>query len=95
MQLQKCEVGRMISLAKRERIYWSFIKYLKNVIHCTFIFNVPLYKPEYVNVLLGWVSIPLSNDIIKKSIEEVFGNVNKITEKIRKEVYNLVLDLFQ
>ena len=40
-----------------------------------------LYEPDYINVLLGWVPIPMSNDSIRQSIESVFGKVVKITEK--------------
>ena len=49
---------------------------------CDSVYNVRLYEPKHVNVLLP---IPLSNDIIKKSIEEVFGKVIKITEKNHKD----------
>ena len=47
---------------------------------CESVYNVRLYEPEHVNVLLGWVPIPLSNDIIKISIEEAFRKVIKITK---------------
>ena len=41
---------------------------------CDSVYNVRLYEPEHVNALLGWVPIPLSNNIIKKSIEEALQN---------------------
>ena len=40
-----------------------------------------IYDLEHVDVLLGWVNIPLSDNIINKSIDELFANVIKITEK--------------
>ena len=67
----------IISCKKRENI----LKLYEILKKCDSVYNVRLYEPEHVNVLLGWVPIPLSNDIIKKSIEEVFGKVIKITEK--------------
>ena len=48
---------------------------------CDSVYNVRLYEPEQVNILCGWVPIPLSNDITKKSIEDVFSKVIKIIEK--------------
>ena len=48
---------------------------------CDSVYNVRLYEPEHINVMLEWVPIPLSNDIIKKSIKKVFGKIIKITEK--------------
>ena len=70
-----------ITCKKRENVLELF-EILKK---CDSAYNVRLYEPEHVNVLLGWVPIPLSNDIIKKSIEEVFGKVIKITEKRHKD----------
>ena len=70
-----------ITCKKRENIL-ELYKILKK---CDSVYNVRLYEPEHVNVLLGWVPIPLSNDIIKKSIEEVFGKATKITEKRHKD----------
>ena len=48
---------------------------------CDLVYNVCLYELEHIDVLLGCVPIPISNDIIKKSFEEVLGKVIKITEK--------------
>ena len=42
------------------------------------LYNIRLYEPEHVNLLLGWIPI-------KKSIEKVFGKVIKITEKRHKD----------
>ena len=49
------------------------------------VYNVRSYESDYIDVLLGWVPIPMSNDIIKQSIESVFGKVVKITEKKHKD----------
>ena len=70
-----------ITCKKRENVL-ELYEILKK---CDSAYNVGLYEPEQVNVLLGWVLVPLSNDIIKKSIEEVFGKVIKITEKRHKD----------
>ena len=63
---------------KKREITLELYKIFKK---CDSVYNIRLYQTEHVNVLLGWVPIPLSNDIIKKSIEEVFGKVIKVTEK--------------
>ena len=66
-----------ITCKKRENVL-ALYEVLKK---CDSVYNERLYEPEHVKVLLGWVPTPLSNDIIKKSIEEVFVKVIKITEK--------------
>ena len=45
-----------------------------------FVCYIRLYESDNINVFLGWVLIPLSNDKIKRTIEEMFGKVVKITE---------------
>ena len=53
-----------------------------------FAYNIRLYESDNINVLLGWVPIPLSNEKIKRTIEENFGKVIKITEKsIKMDCY--------
>ena len=45
-------------------------------------FNIQrIYELEHVDVLLGWVNIPLTDDIINQSIDELLANVNKMREK--------------
>ena len=44
--------------------------------------KIQLYESNNVNVILGWVLIPLPNETIQQSIEEVFGKVIKISKKI-------------
>ena len=51
--------------------------------------EVQLYESDNVNVILGWIPIPLSNETIQLSIEEVFGKVIKISEKKYKDGLNL------
>ena len=46
-----------------------------------FVYNIRLYESDTINVLLGWVPIPLSNEKIKRTKAEIFGKVIKITEK--------------
>ena len=50
-----------------------------------FVYNIRLYEFDSINVLLGWVPIPLSNEKIKRAMEENFGKVVKITEKKHKD----------
>ena len=50
-----------------------------------FVYNIRLYKSDNITVLLGWVPIPLSNEKIKRTIEEIFGKVIKIMEKKYKD----------
>ena len=57
-----------------------------------FVHNIRLYESDNINVLLGWVLIPLSNEKIKKTVEENFGKIIKITEKSIKMDYNLELE---
>ena len=49
------------------------------------VYEVQLYESDNVNVILGWVPIPLPNETIQQSIEEVFGKVIKISEKKYKD----------
>ena len=60
-----------------------------------FVYNIRLYESDNINVLLGWVPIPLSNETIKKTIEEIFGKVIEKTEKSIKMDYNLELEYCQ
>ena len=38
-----------------------------------FVYNIRLYEFDNINVLLGWVPFPLSNEKIKRTIEKNFG----------------------
>jgi len=44
-------------------------------------YNVRLYESDHINLLLGSIPIPLSNDSIQVCIEKVFGKVIKLFEK--------------
>ena len=50
-----------------------------------FAYNIRLYESDNINVHLGWEPIFLSNEKIKRTIEEIFGKVMKITEKKYKD----------
>ena len=50
-----------------------------------FVYNIRLYESDNINALLGWVPILLSNEKIKRTIQENFGKVIKITEKKYKD----------
>ena len=46
-----------------------------------FIYNVALYEVVNINILLGWVPIPMLNEAIKQELEANFATVLKITDK--------------
>ena len=60
-----------------------------------FVYNIQLYESDNINVLLGWVPIPLSYEKIKRTILENFGKVIKITEKSIKMDYYQELEYCQ
>ena len=49
------------------------------------VYHVRLYESDHINVLLGWVSIPLPNERFKQSIEATYGKVAKLIEKRHKD----------
>ena len=49
------------------------------------VYYVRLYESDHVNVLLGWVPIPLPNEQIKQSIEAAFGKVIQVIKKRHKD----------
>ena len=40
-----------------------------------FIYNLNFYETENINVLVGWVPIPMANEVIQKNIEMNYGKV--------------------
>ena len=50
-----------------------------------FIYNLNLYETENINVLVGWVPIPMTNEVIQKNIEMNYGKVLKIVDKNHKD----------
>ena len=42
-----------------------------------FVYNLRLYETENINVLVGWVPIPTTNEVIRKNIEMNYGKVLK------------------
>ena len=50
-----------------------------------FIYNLSLYEIENINLLVGWILIPLTNEVIQKNIEMNYGKVLKITDKTYKD----------
>ena len=49
------------------------------------VYKVQLYESDNVNIILRWVPIPLPNETIQQSIDEVFEKVIKISEKKFKD----------
>jgi len=50
-----------------------------------FIYNLSLYEPENINILIGWVPILMSNSAIQNLIEQNFGKVVKVLDKRHKD----------
>ena len=50
------------------------------------IYNLRLYEWENINVILGWVPIPMTNEEIKTEVEKKVGKVIKVTAKKHKDV---------
>ena len=46
-----------------------------------FIYNLALYEAVNINILLGWVPIPMPNEATKQELEANFGAILKITDK--------------
>ena len=61
----------------RENVLELYAK-LKDI---EFIYNLVLYEAVNINILLGWVSIPIPNEAIKQELEANFGAVLIITHK--------------
>ena len=49
------------------------------------IYNLRLYESENINVILGWVPIPMTNEEIKTEVEKKVGKVMKVTAKKHKD----------
>ena len=49
------------------------------------VFNIHLYQSQFVTVVLGWVPIPMTNNLIKKEIEKQYGEVLDIQCKKYKD----------
>ena len=50
-----------------------------------FIYNLNLYETKNINELVGWVPIPMTNEVIQKNIEMNYGKVLKIVDKNHKD----------
>ena len=48
------------------------------------VYKVQLYESDNANIILRWVPIPLPNETIQQSIDEIFEKVIKISEKSLK-----------
>ena len=66
-----------ITCKTRENVLELYAK-LKDI---EFIYNLVLYEAVNINILLGWVPIPMPNEAIKQELEANFGAVLKITDK--------------
>ena len=66
-----------ITCKTRENVLELYAK-LKDI---EFIYNLLLYEPVNINILFGWVPIPMPNETIKQELEANFGAVLKITDK--------------
>ena len=66
-----------ITCKKREYVL-ELAEKLKDV---TSIYNLRLYETENINVIVGWVPIPMTNDDVHKELENIVGKVVKVTAK--------------
>ena len=66
-----------ITCKTRENVLEFYAK-LKDI---EFVYNLALYKAVNINILLGWVPIPMPNEAIKQELEANFGTALKITDK--------------
>ena len=66
-----------ITCKTRENVLKLYAK-LKDI---EFIYNLALYEAVNINVLLGWVPIPMLNEEMKQELEANFGTVLKMTDK--------------
>ena len=49
------------------------------------IYHLRLYESENINVILGWVPIPMTNEEIKTGVEKKVGKVIEVTAKKHKD----------
>ena len=49
------------------------------------IYDIKLYQEDSVNVIMGWVPIPMPNSQIKQAIEDTYGEVKHIYSKRDKD----------
>ena len=62
-----------ITCKTRENVLELYAK-LKDI---EFVYNLWLYEPVNINILLGWVPIPMPNETTKQELEANFGAVLK------------------
>ena len=70
-----------ITCRTRENVLELYLK-LKRI---DYVYNLSLYETENVQVLIGWVSIPLPNERTKNHIQTNFGKIVTITQKHHKD----------
>ena len=75
--------SRSIDITRKTRQYVVELEEkLKNV---KSIYNLRLYESENINVILGWVPIPMTNEEIKTEVEKKVGKVIKVLAKKHKD----------
>ena len=75
--------SRTIDIACKTRQYVVELEEkLRNV---KSIYNLRLYESENIDVILGWVSIPMTNEEIKAEVEKKIGKVIKVSAKKHKD----------
>ena len=63
-------------------VYWNSTKKIQAV---SDIIKVKLYETDNIYVVVGWVSIPLSNERNKNAFKNIFGPVLKIMQRKCKD----------
>ena len=75
--------SRSIDITCKKRDYvLELAEKLKDVIS---IYNLRLYETENINVIVGWVPIPMTNDDVHKELENIVGKVVKVTAKKNRD----------
>ena len=70
-----------VTCRTRENILELYLK-LKRI---DYVYNLSLYETENIQVLIGWIPIPMPNERIKNHIQTNFGKIITITEKRHKD----------
>ena len=72
----------MIYKCKKREYVLKLAEKLKDV--TSIIYSLRLHETENINVIVGWVPIPMTNDDVHEELENIDGKVVKVTTKKNK-----------
>ena len=72
--------GRSVDVTCKTRE--NVLELFEKLKHMDTIYNFRLYEAQNINILIGWVPIPMANETIQNFIEQNYGKVIKIAEMI-------------